>query len=107
MYGGSGAAGQYFVERADGCVETLDAKQAKVKLFAGEVFVMRTSGGGGLGPPTIRDPELVCDDVRGQRVTREAAASVYGVVLRVDGEIDDLATARRRDALAKSPGAGA
>ena len=102
--GGAGAAGGYFVERADGSIEALSAKQAKVKLSAGDVFIMRTSGGGGLGPPGEREPERVRSDVRARRVTREAAASIYGVELGEEGEIDSSATTRRRLALAQAAG---
>jgi N-methylhydantoinase B len=42
---------------------------------------MTWQGGGGYGDPLSRDPEAVARDVREQRVTADAARSVYGVVL--------------------------
>ena len=98
--GAAGVGGSYHVLRGDGRREPLHAKQAKVKLRAGDVFVMRTSGGGGLGPPTARDPECVCADVDARRVSRAAADSIYGVVLDANGRVDDDATDARRRAIA-------
>jgi N-methylhydantoinase B len=54
-------------------------------------------GGGGLGDAFDRDPGLVAEDVRLGMVSREAAASAYGVVLRDDCSIDvDRTAAARR-----------
>ena len=40
---------------------------------------MRTSGGGGLGDPFERDPDLVAADVAEGRVTVQGARDDYGV----------------------------
>jgi N-methylhydantoinase B len=77
--GGSGAAGGWSLRRPDGTVETLAARQAGVVARAGDVFVLRTSGGGGLGPASERPRELVHGDVRDGNVSPEAAAQVYGL----------------------------
>ena len=45
---------------------------------AGDVFVFRTSGGGGFGPPAERERTLVERDIRDGRVTPDAAAPDYG-----------------------------
>jgi N-methylhydantoinase B len=96
--GRPGRAGGYRVERRDGTSLTLAPKQAKQRLEAGDVFLMRTSGGGGLGPPPQRDPQRVLEDVRARRVSRAGAASDYGVVLDASGSrVDAEATARRRE----------
>jgi N-methylhydantoinase B len=84
--GAPGGAGFFAVIRTDGSEELLRPKQQHVLLFAGDVFVMRTSGGGGLGDPTTRDPERVADDVRDGRVSPQAAASVYEVILDGSGQ---------------------
>jgi N-methylhydantoinase B len=60
-------------------------------MTTGDRFVMRTSGGGGLGRPEARDSERVLADVAAGRVTPEAARLVYGVVLDDDGEAVDVA----------------
>lgn len=96
--GGSGFAR---VEHRDGSVTDLAAKQWAVRVAAGDVFVLATSGGGGLGPATARDAVLVADDVAVGRVSAEAAFDVYGVVLG-DGTIDEDATRHRRAGLGRT-----
>jgi N-methylhydantoinase B len=78
--GGAGAPGIYAVERADGTTEVLPTKQVGIRLSAGDRFVMRTSGGGGLGPPEQRARAAVLADVESGRVTRERAAHDYQFV---------------------------
>jgi N-methylhydantoinase B len=95
-----GGAGFARVERGNGSVEHLAAKQWAVSLRAGDVFVLGTSGGGGLGPAGERSPQLVAADVAVGRVSATAAVEHYGVVL-VDGQVDEDATAARRSAMAQ------
>jgi N-methylhydantoinase B len=52
-----------------------------VELQPGDVLSFRTCGGGGLGPPTARDPELVLSDVRNGKVSLERARSAYGAAV--------------------------
>jgi N-methylhydantoinase B len=73
-----GRPGSFSVERADGRVEALAARQTDVPLAPGDRFVLRTSGGGGLGPARDRDPALVRDDVATGKVSAEGAARDYG-----------------------------
>jgi len=87
--GSAGAAGAYLVHRGDGTVEELPTKAVGVKLVAGDRFVMRTSGGGGLGSPLDRDVDAVLADVLGARVTADGASRDYGVVLGDTGETVD------------------
>ena len=97
-----GQAGKaaYLVERVDGTVEELPTKAVGVKLVAGDRFVMRTSGGGGLGSPLDRDVDAVLADVLGARVTTEGAQRDYGVVLDANGTaVDQHATAALRSKL--------
>ncbi len=95
--GHAGAAGAYLVERVDGSVEELPTKAVGIKLVAGDRFVMRTSGGGGLGSPLERAVDDVLADVIGARVTVEGAARDYGVVIDAAGTaVDHDATARLR-----------
>jgi N-methylhydantoinase B len=72
--GGPGAPGR--VMTADG--RTLSAK-AQHWMRPEERVVIQTPGGGGFGDPRERDPDHVSDDVAAGRVSREAAARVYGV----------------------------
>ena len=75
--GQPGRPGSFSVERADGRVELLAARQTDVHLAAGDRFVLRTSGGGGLGPPPDRDPASVDHDVATGKVSSSGAARDY------------------------------
>ncbi|WP_240611099.1 hydantoinase B/oxoprolinase family protein [Oceaniglobus ichthyenteri] len=48
--GAPGAVGENSVERADGSVEDLGGN-SEIQVQVGDVFVMKTPGGGGFGPP--------------------------------------------------------
>jgi N-methylhydantoinase B len=76
----------------------MPSKAANVEIAAGERFVLRTSGGGGLGPPEHRDPERVLADVQAGRVSVDAAAREYAVALDASAtSIDRAATERLRE----------
>jgi N-methylhydantoinase B len=51
----------------------------RTSMRAGDRFVNLTTGGGGYGPPSERDPALVREDVAEGYVSREAARDLYGV----------------------------
>ncbi|WP_430335948.1 hydantoinase B/oxoprolinase family protein [Rhodococcus sp. ACT016] len=77
--------------------QELSSCYAETYLAPGEVLYMHWQGGGGYGDPLRRDSAAVASDVRNGKVTASSAETVYGVVL-VDGEVDEAATQRRRDA---------
>jgi len=52
-----------------------------VPIQPGDIIVKHSSGGGGVGPPAERDPELVRQDVVNELVSPEAARDVYKVAL--------------------------
>jgi N-methylhydantoinase B len=80
--GQPGRAGGFAVERAAGSgTEALAPRQSHVPLAAGDVFVLRSSGGGGLGPVAGRSAADVVHDVREGRVSRRAASDDYGVLV--------------------------
>ena len=58
----------------------------------GDLFRMVSAGGGGYGDPRERDPDAVLEDVREEKVSREAARDVYGVVVAGDGAVDEAGT---------------
>jgi N-methylhydantoinase B len=89
--GDDGGAGSQWIERA-GVRVPMAARVVGVPVKAGEVFVMTTSGGGGLGDPRTRDPDAVATDVSARKVSVGAAAEVYGVVLTASGDVDADAT---------------
>jgi N-methylhydantoinase B len=77
-------------------------KTSALRLGPGDVVSVRTGGGGGFGPPFERDPDAVQDDVADGYVSREAAASQYGVVLSEGTlEVDGSATERVREAMSQ------
>jgi N-methylhydantoinase B len=82
--------------RSDGTAQDLPSKVELLPVQRGDKLVFSTAGAGGLGSPFDREPERVVKDVRAGLVSREAAASEYGVVLREDGEVDIAASEARR-----------
>jgi N-methylhydantoinase B len=70
-----------------------------------DLVSVRTPGGGGYGDPLERDPDLVVEDVRDGKISAEAAAAEYGVVVE-DGALDREATARRRSSRRAATGEG-
>ena len=93
--GCDGAPGTQWIEH-DGVRREVPARAIGVPVRKGEVFVMTTSGGGGLGDPFTRDPDAVAADVAARKVSRAAAAEQYGVVLTPGGEVDIDATEAMR-----------
>jgi N-methylhydantoinase B len=67
--GEPGVPGSWFIRRLDGREEELAVRQADVPIHKGERFIVRTSGGGGLGHPEDRDAALVAADVRDGKVS--------------------------------------
>jgi N-methylhydantoinase B len=64
-----------------------------VPVKTGDVLVKHSSGGGGVGDPAERDPELVRADVENELVSPEEALRVYKVVIdRSTLQIDREAT---------------
>ncbi len=85
--------------RTDGTEEELPSKVENVAVEAGDKLVFSTAGGGGLGDPLERDPDVVAAEVERGLVSESAARTEYGVVLADDGTVDEAATAERRDDL--------
>jgi N-methylhydantoinase B len=56
-----------------------------------DVLYMRMSSGGGYGDPLEREPERVLNDVEDAIVSRAEAGEIYGVVLKGDDPVLDLA----------------
>jgi len=77
-------------------------KTSGMSLKKGARVVARTGGGGGYGNPLERDPRSVLQDLRNGYVTREAARTLYGVVITDDDEpqTDVAATNELRQTLA-------
>ncbi|MCZ6841187.1 MAG: hydantoinase B/oxoprolinase family protein, partial [Alphaproteobacteria bacterium] len=88
------ASGQYKISRNGDRVELPNV--GVVTLETGERIVSQTTGGGGYGPPTERDPGRVRRDVAEGYVSAERARDVYGVVFDGSGNVDFDATAALR-----------
>jgi N-methylhydantoinase B len=89
--GGDGVGGR--VELKSG--KTLRTKGLQV-IPDGERLMLMLPGGGGMGEPAERNPELVGRDVRDGLVSVEAARELYRVVVSPDGVVDQTATAALR-----------
>ena len=72
------------------------AKRYVVHLADGETLVGESCSGGGYGPAVERDPQLVARDVLERFITPERARDAYGVVVDLDGVVDEPATAALR-----------
>jgi N-methylhydantoinase B len=87
-----GTPNEYKIERA-----------IQAQLPAGAIIAYQHGGGAGFGPPLLRDPEAVKEDVLDEYVSLKAAREKYGVVLignldEYDLSVDVAATeALRKD----------
>jgi N-methylhydantoinase B len=83
---GCGAVGGYpspisrtYLER-DG--EKLHIKPHRlVEIKEGDILIKHSSGGGGVGRPEERDPQLVLEDVENELVSPQAARDIYKVAI--------------------------
>jgi len=91
-----GRPGANEILREDGTARHLPGKVTNHRMRAGETFVLRSSGGGGLGPHAERDRGAVVADVREGFVSREGALRDYGVALDAAGG-EAVASAPRRE----------
>ena len=67
----------------------------------GDLYLTVMKGGAGLGDVLLRTPESVADDVRDEHLLPRYAASVYGVALDGDLDVDHDATAALRAEIKK------
>jgi N-methylhydantoinase B len=107
--GQPGRAGGYLLWRNGRGIKRLPAKAMNVPLAAGDVFVMRTSGGGGVGDPRDRSRGCVVSDVMRGTVSLRGATSDYSVsISRTErrealGPVDSLSDAVGSDDLGTPP----
>ncbi|KAK1060148.1 hypothetical protein LTR74_012066 [Friedmanniomyces endolithicus] len=95
--GKPGSRSKKAIHRSDGkggvTVELLQSKCDHVKVKPGDLLEWQTWGGGGLGDPFTRIPELVALEVRRKLVTVEGAKANYGVIINPSTlELDEMAT---------------
>jgi len=106
LFGGQpGRPARYRVNPDTDPVEV--GSKSTTTLAAGEVGSVQTPGGGGYGDPLERDPAAVLEDVRDGKVSVQAAAEAYGVVVVASADdggveaatLDPAATRARRAAI--------
>jgi len=78
--GKPGAKGEYYIIKQNKKRIKLNSK-CTVKIEKGDIFAVKTPGGGGYGNPLQRNPELVHCDVLDELVSLKAANKHYGVVI--------------------------
>ena len=77
-----------------------DVGKITTYLQPGDVIRIQSAGAGGWGAALERDPELVLEDVRNEKLSRQRARDVYGVVFKNQRlEIDTEETNRLRKEL--------
>lgn len=98
--GQPGANTRFAVRRADGSMDAVSAHEGALVVRNDEVFEFYLGSGGGLGDPLDREPAAVVRDLHQSRITRDEAATVYGVMLDEVQALPDLvATHARRNQL--------
>lgn len=105
--GQSGARAANYLRDAQDNEAQLPGKFMRT-LNNGERYRAVLAGGGGWGDPLARDLQRVLDDVLDEKVSPQAAARDYGVVIDlVGGRIDSSATETLRGVLRLAPNSGA
>ena len=97
LHGGGEGSNNYMRIVSDGTVKRV-ARIPYHALKVGDRVAVVTGGGGGFGDPFIRPVEAVTADVADEYITVERARADYGVVIAVDGSVDEPATAALRAA---------
>jgi len=106
------------LEEIRGQVEVLPPKHPRTPFLAGEVWYHHWQGAGGYGDPLDREPARVARDVERGLVSQSCAEEIYGVILkRHDSNrqgakdatvgVNEIATARRREAVREARRLGA
>jgi N-methylhydantoinase B len=77
IFGGKPGALAESILNPQGNGEQLHSKETR-EIKKGDILSFRLSGAGGYGPPELRDPEAVAQDIADGFVTRQAAERDYG-----------------------------
>ena len=82
--------------------ENLAVGKVTLPLKKGDVIRLQTAGAGGWGNPLEREPEMVLDDVRNEKISIKRAREVYGVVIDEKArEVNMAETKKRRESMKK------
>ncbi|MBI4184665.1 MAG: hydantoinase B/oxoprolinase family protein [Proteobacteria bacterium] len=93
--GGDGRTGRFLLDPGTNRERALPSSFSELPIPAGATVRVETPSGAGYGEPFARDPGLVHADVVSAKVSPEAAARDYGVVL-AGGAVDEARTRARR-----------
>lgn len=93
----SGTPGYVEVETAAG--RHVLQKISQLPVQPGDRVHIHTGAGGGFGPPTEREPQLVHRDVARGHISKEQGEATYGVVFDQADRIDAEATRQRRSSM--------
>jgi len=78
--GKHGAKGEYYIIKPNG-KRIKQKSKCTIRIEKGDIFLVRTPGGGGYGKPLERRTELVLQDVLDELVSFKAAKKDYGVFI--------------------------
>ena len=81
--------------------EILGCKHVRTPMARGDIWYHSWQAGGGYGDPLMRDASRVAEDVARRVISKDAAASIYGVALAGDDSLDEQRTRSNRSALRK------
>lgn len=96
--GGAAALNRFTFESTEGLKEPpMASKMADISLVQGQAVTIESPGGGGYGSSFERSPAKVANDVRLGYVSREAAATSYGVAVNDAGDVDTGKTRKLRE----------
>ncbi len=107
--GTNGGGGKLIVNPGTDKEQNVGMYGTGIELKKGDHLWFSQSGGGGIGDPRERDPELVVRDVMDGWLSVGAAKKFYGVVIKVgdeealEYEVDEKATEELRKELKKTP----
>ena len=98
--GQPGAPGANYLLPSEAAEWERQPAKTLLEVRRGDRFRHILPGAGGWGPPSERDPALVLEDLRQEKITPLHAREAYGVAVREDGaggwEVDEGETARLR-----------
>lgn len=89
-------------QEVTGRVEQPHSKVTHMFAQRGDVLVLTSGGGGGVGDPLLRDPALVARDLSDEYITEGHARAAYGVVVGADGTPDAKATEAAREEIRRA-----